>query len=100
MLLADKSLDLSQPEKEVTVSKAEKTQRITMIFNQNIFLTILCENNCHFVNLLRFDNSLYFLKKKFQLEINHAIYQPAQSGVDHLMFGSSYIRNVLIGIIY
>ena len=34
-LLTDKSHDLSQAEKEITVSKAEKTQKITIMFNQN-----------------------------------------------------------------
>ena len=34
-------------------------------------LTILSENNCHFVNLLRFGNGYFLLK----LEINHVIQQ-------------------------
>ena len=32
---SSESQDLSQPEKEITVSKAEETQKIVIIFNQN-----------------------------------------------------------------
>ena len=52
-LLADRSLGLSQAEKKITVDKDDEIfKNDNSLFTQN--LTVLSENNCHFVNLLRF----------------------------------------------
>ena len=50
--LADKSRDLSQDEKKITVVKPEEIHKITIIFTQN---------GCHFLNLLIFGDSYFHL---------------------------------------
>ena len=59
-LLGVESSDFSQAEKERTARKAEQIRKITTVLaqNDNLFLS---ENSCHFVNLLSFASSSFFL---------------------------------------
>ena len=55
-------LDFSQDEKVRTACKPEQIYKMTTIFTQNgPRLLLLSENRCHFVNLLRFGSTSFFL---------------------------------------
>ena len=55
-LLADESRDLSQAEKKIH-NKVEQIHKTTAF-------DVLSENNCHFLNLLSFDNSYFLLSNQ------------------------------------
>ena len=57
LLLGVESSDFSQAEKERTACKAGQIHKMTIIFTQND--NLLCENDCHFVNLLSFASSFF-----------------------------------------
>ena len=57
-LLGVESRDFSHTEKEITEDKAEQIHKMTTIFTQN---GPLSENSCHFVNLLSFASSCFFV---------------------------------------
>jgi hypothetical protein len=58
--LAVDSRSLSQAEKKVTAAKPEQIHKMT---------NFLSENNCHFVKLLSFASSYFFLSLKSKLVI-------------------------------
>ena len=65
-LLALRTHDLSQAEKKITVVKPEQDSKMHNHFHSNRSkIVILSENSCHFVNLLRFDNSYYLLSLRY-----------------------------------
>jgi hypothetical protein len=67
--LGVESPDFSHADKERTACKAEQIHKMTTIFTQKRQpRTILTENSCHFVNLLSFEISSFFLS---QHEKNH-----------------------------
>ena len=65
-LLQVESRDFSQADqKKRTACKAEQIHKITPIYIQNgPWLSFLSENCCHFVNLLSFASTSFFLRSR------------------------------------
>ena len=63
-LLRVESLDFSQADKERTACKAEQIHKLITIFTQNGQVWQQSENSCHFVNLLNFTSSSFFLSMR------------------------------------
>ena len=64
-LLGVESRDFFHAEKERTACKVEQIHKMTTIFTQNDNLgPFLSKYNCHFVNLLSFASSSFFLSMK------------------------------------
>ena len=60
-LLAVESCDLPQAKKDITAPKAKQIHKMTTILTQNGPKNVVLNENGHFVNLLSFANSYFFL---------------------------------------
>ena len=63
LVLGVESRDFSQAEKERTACKTEQIHKMTTRYSHSKRQprTILSDNSCHFVNLLTFESSSFFL---------------------------------------
>ena len=83
VLLWGESRGVSHAEKERTVWKDAQIQKMTTIFTQKRHpRTIFSENSCHFVNMLSFASTSFFLSLRKITWLN--LQQPKTRGhVDH-----------------